>query len=1170
MIEFRLSRAFQLSLLAVPCAVAPAQPSRSVAHYSPGLVWVQFEEGTSISPGAGKTGLAAFDQEAERFGVSLVERTFFFVDRVAETREIAESTRKLQRIYTVHHDEAFDSGRVAAALTRDPSVVYAEPHFVREPMWDTPAAKEKDRARREAPNDPLYAQAPYMDRMRMADAWDVVKGEQGDVVIAVVEMGADTDHEDLRGALWTNAGEIPGNGVDDDGNGFVDDMHGWNFETNSPIASGDNHDTNPYFIAHAAAVGGSAAAVVDNGIGLAGTSWNARLMPVAGYGVGIAYAALNGASIINASYGGYGYTHTEKQIIQSALDEGALVVAAAGNASINSDKTPSYPGSFGIELGVGGTLAESDVNYYNFGRSVNVFAAGRNVVVPVPGNDYGREFGTSFAAPLVAGIAALVKTANPDFTPYQVREQVRLTADNIEADNDAALTGLLGSGRVNAYRAVTESGFPAIRMTEYQLVGGDRALQSGESAEIAAKFVNYLSDTENLTIEWFSDEEFVEFENGPVSIGVLRAEEGADIRTRFKLAEDTPYRARFFVSARSRDGSYDDAPDIVRLIANEGKTYEHMSGAMGFPVTTEGNLGFLDTRIHEFRSDGIWVRDANGQRRPVMWEGGLLVASGPDAVSDCLSSDELRYNPNPQHMDLVPKRGVTLEVREPGHLVAQEARMELVDAGAANPIGVEVLQESFVDTATENEDFAILRYTLRNPTDREMTNIHVGLMFNWRVSSSRDGDHVGFDATRNLGIQQNAASNPTLAVGTMPLSDNASVHYKALRFSESRTDRTKWSYLTGGIQNPSSGADDWMQVIGAGPFTIDSGQEVQVGFAVVTGKSREDLFQNADNAKVLWESTIRQAPTAQFIQNVDGPAVDVYLDDTQIQDDWTFQSATHFEALSPGEHTIDVVAGGAPENAQPLSSLTIHTSSSTHYHVLAQGKGEDVDIVAVENVRKRHEPAEMATFYVTHGARDLLPVDVQLLQPGAESVPLLNDAAYGAFGEYVAVTPDLHDIEVTTSADGLRVNVFQFDLSGLAQQAFVLSLSGSGTSAREGLTMMGVQTDGTVFYPSSVTRSGKQTTLPEEFALHGNFPNPFNPHTTVLVDLPVAAQVSIAVFDVLGRLVLRTLPEQFEAGHGRMVRIDAGQLASGAYAYRVHTTTSAGTEVRAGQMVIVK
>ena len=157
------------------------------------------------------------------------------------------------------------------------------------------------------------------------------------------------------------------------------------------------------------------------------------------------------------------------------------------------------------------------------------------------------------------------------------------------------------------------------------------------------------------------------------------------------------------------------------------------------------------------------------------------------------------------------------------------------------------------------------------------------------------------------------------------------------------------------------------------------------------------------------------------------------------------------------------------------------------------------------------------------------------------------------------------------AADQRLINRFEFDLSGLSRQAFVLSLSGSGTSAREGLTMIGVQADGTVFFPSGVTRIGDQTELPERFVLHGNYPNPFNPHTTILVDLPMSATVTVEVFDVLGRTVLRSVPVRVggwqPAGHpGWTLRswLPARIL------YRVRAATAAGIEVRTSQMTILK
>ncbi|MYH08354.1 MAG: T9SS type A sorting domain-containing protein [Rhodothermaceae bacterium] len=120
------------------------------------------------------------------------------------------------------------------------------------------------------------------------------------------------------------------------------------------------------------------------------------------------------------------------------------------------------------------------------------------------------------------------------------------------------------------------------------------------------------------------------------------------------------------------------------------------------------------------------------------------------------------------------------------------------------------------------------------------------------------------------------------------------------------------------------------------------------------------------------------------------------------------------------------------------------------------------------------------------------------------------------------------------------------------------------------MTLLGVRADGTILYPPAVTRTESPTELPHQFVLHSNYPNPFNPSTTILMDLPADAKVTVEVFDVLGRVVLRTMPQDLEAGRGRLIRIAAAALASGTYPYRVRATTATGTEVQIGQMTILK
>ena len=173
-------------------------------------------------------------------------------------------------------------------------------------------------------------------------------------------------------------------------------------------------------------------------------------------------------------------------------------------------------------------------------------------------------------------------------------------------------------------------------------------------------------------------------------------------------------------------------------------------------------------------------------------------------MSDCLYSDERHIKrESPSTWTGSRSVGISLEIRDPGRLVTQEGRMELVDDGAPNPIGVEVLQESFVDTAEENEDFVILRYTISNPTGRELTNIHIGPDVQLEVESSQKAGSCWLRLAP--GISAFSRMRPPIlavVVGTMPLSANAPVHFRALRYGEPQTDQSKWSYLTSGIQSP--------------------------------------------------------------------------------------------------------------------------------------------------------------------------------------------------------------------------------------------------------------------------------------------------------------------------------------------------------------------------------
>jgi subtilisin family serine protease len=271
-------------------------------------------------------------------------------------------------------------------------------------------------------------------------------------VVAVVDAGIDTSHPDLAGQLWVNPGEVPGNGRDDDGNGYVDDVHGWNMvDDNADLSDNTGHGT---------AMAGIIAAARD-GQGMTGVCPTCRLMVVKVMGTdgqapypalasGMAYAIQNGADVINVSLCGQVNAATLWRAVNAATQE-AVVVSGAGN---DGRALRVYPGAYDPVLNVAavdrdGTKLEGS----NFGDWVDVVAPGGSIITSRVGGGYGARSGTSVASAIASGLAGLLQCQHGDWPPEKVRTQIILTADRLDQLNPA-YGGQLGSGRINAERAL--------------------------------------------------------------------------------------------------------------------------------------------------------------------------------------------------------------------------------------------------------------------------------------------------------------------------------------------------------------------------------------------------------------------------------------------------------------------------------------------------------------------------------------------------------------------------------------------------------------------------------------------------------------------------------------------------------------------------------------------
>jgi subtilisin family serine protease len=271
------------------------------------------------------------------------------------------------------------------------------------------------------------------DMVRSPEVWQ--QGYTGDgVVVAVVDTGVDYFHHELDDNIWINPGEIAGNGLDDDGNGFVDDMHGWDFI---------DKDASPLDLyGHGTHVAGTIAGE-NNGYGITGIAYNAQIMPVRvldeygsgryrGVAAGIRYAADNGADVINLSLGG-GFSSVVQDAVQYATEIGSVVVMAAGN---EGQMSPGYPAHAATDWGiaVGAVDRNQTMAYFSNRAGITpldyVTAPGVDVYSSIPEGGYAFYSGTSMATPHVAGVAALILSANPDLTPSEVEDLITSTANH--------------------------------------------------------------------------------------------------------------------------------------------------------------------------------------------------------------------------------------------------------------------------------------------------------------------------------------------------------------------------------------------------------------------------------------------------------------------------------------------------------------------------------------------------------------------------------------------------------------------------------------------------------------------------------------------------------------------------------------------------------------------
>jgi len=369
---------------------------------------------------------------------------------------------------------------LANILSSDPDVYAVEPNYMIYANTPRPAV----------PNDPHINKMWFLDKIKAFEAWSQPSSTTEDIIVAVVDTGIKFNHEDLKGHIWINKKEIPDNKIDDDNNGFVDDIVGWNFyednnwpgplvypaPTITPDYQCHEGQSGAYVNRHGTHVAGTIAAMGNNAKGIKGIADKVKIMPlkVLGGGCGsghtlnslgaIVYAYENGARIINLSLGSFGYSFIAKKVYEDLAAKGVLFIIAAGNETVDNDGEPrSYPASYPIDgiLSVAATTPTDDLaEFSNWGqKNVDLAAPGVDIfsTIVLPNEEkkalmdsYKFDSGTSMATPIVSGAAALLLAHHPSLTNLQIKETLMNSADPIPGLAHKVVSG----GRLNLQKAL--------------------------------------------------------------------------------------------------------------------------------------------------------------------------------------------------------------------------------------------------------------------------------------------------------------------------------------------------------------------------------------------------------------------------------------------------------------------------------------------------------------------------------------------------------------------------------------------------------------------------------------------------------------------------------------------------------------------------------------------
>ena len=693
------------------------------------------------------------------------------------------------------------------------------------------------------PNDPKIEDQYYLDLINIFKAWDIQKGDTN-VVIGIVDTGIDSDHPEVIGRIKHNYND-PIDGIDNDSDGYIDNYSGWDTGTNDNDPEVYGH--------HGHQVTGCASINTDNNGDIAAAGFNTMILPVkicnnSGYLVGayegIIYAADHGADIINCSWGGTGsYNQYHQDVVNYATNnKGSVVVAAAGN---NNSNAYFYPASYSNVLSVGGTDHEdkkwvhSPTEGSQYNDMIDVVAPSNNIVSIWRGGGSGFiGRGTSFASPIVSGVLSLIKAQYPDASPQKLSAILKLTTDDIsDVEGNEAYEDMLGTGRVNAYKALLPVTSPYITYINHKTDDGyDQNLAGGDTVLMLIDLKNHLGSTENLSVLLRSGDENTTVLDSISFVSSIATDEIKTTESYFKFVIDSSLETSEMVSfsLEITDGinTFFDTfsvavnKDYVDITTNNIYLSFNNYGRIGYTLGGSG-LGV------EYKNSGSLISEM-----------GVLLAVNSDTVLSYEDYELLSFDPP--------------LVNSLSSLSASSAKFTVTglldDSWSLQPVGVEVQQTAYAWDTENNKDYIIYEYVIKNKSELAMDSIYFGIYSDWDIGD-KNTNVSDFDFSDNIGF----VYEPDGIYGGVKLLRSSKVNYYAfdksgndgIDITDEFDDNEEYSSMTKGVTH-SNITGDVSNIISSGPYSVKENDSIVIAFAILGGSDLSNLKSNANYAELMY------------------------------------------------------------------------------------------------------------------------------------------------------------------------------------------------------------------------------------------------------------------------------------------------------------------------------